>query len=197
MAPTLNQRLNGNVMPTEATELPRRGPGRPPKPTDETAVVKVKAGRPPKLTADDQLVLLRLHEKGRKAGTIARILSRPDREISTKTVVRYLRQVSVATADVQRALARLRMRAVQSWETAMETGEKFGKHAPAKDLLIATGTIRQDAPSDRVIIVVGNGTQAIGELPAIPAEFTDVTPPALPATSGSALPPASDPEPEQ
>lgn len=151
--PKKNKKLNGNV-PNGAVSVP--GKGRP----------RIR------LTGEDQLLLLRLHEKGRKPSTIARLLSRPERPISLATVRRYLQQIELPNAEVQRALARLRLRAVESWETAMTTGEKFGKHTPAKDLLIATGAIRSDQPVDRLIIVVGNGRDTVGQLPAIPAEFT-------------------------
>lgn len=166
----LNRKINGNI---------------PAAPDEEKAQEKpTKRGRPLRLTAEDQIVLLRLHEKGRKPSTIARLLSTEDRPISRVTVSRYLRAIEQPTTEVQKALAALRMRAVESWATAMETGEQFGKHTPAKDLLVATGAIRSDQPMDRLIVIVGDGSKPIGELPAIPAEFRladSSEPAALPA----------------
>lgn len=190
--PKRSQIIAGNVplRPSEPQDGPeavggmpeKRGPGRPRK------------KYAPKLSADEQLMLLKMRAAGQKCTAIARILSlgRKDTPISPRTIMRYLQQVELPQVEVQQALSRLRMRAVESWERAMETGEQFGKHTPAKDLLQATGTIRQDQAMDRLIIVVGDGSRPIGELPAIPAEFrtheaTGERVPQLPA-----LPPAED-----
>lgn len=88
------------------------------------------------------------------------------------------------------SLASLRMDAVESWGTAMRRGARDGRHAPAKDLLAATGVIAKDS-ADRVVVILGTGDHRAPAMPAMPAHVAsviDVTPsrvplpPALPAS---------------
>ena len=125
-------------------------------------------GRPPKLTGEDLLIIARLHGKGLKSRTIARLLSTPARAISHQTVVRYLQRAQTPSEAIKVALASLRGDAVESWQTAMRRGARDGKHAPAKDLLIATGDIKHDTPTDRLVIIVGDGQTIVGSLPTLP-----------------------------
>lgn len=63
------------------------------------------------------------------------------------------------------ALASLRAVAVEGWGQAITRGARDGRHAPAKDLLVAAGTIERDAPTERLVILVGDGKTAVGTLP--------------------------------
>jgi hypothetical protein len=75
-------------------------------------------------------------------------------------------------------LSAFRRDAVESWHRAMQTGAKYGRHAPAKDWLVATGTITSQEPADRLTIWVGDGTSPPPfRLPEVPACFRDMTAP--------------------
>lgn len=125
-------------------------------------------GRPPKLSADEMIVITRLSAQGRSLRTIARMLTTPERRISAETIGRWLRAARTPSDAVHMALASQRMVAVEAWSQAMTRGARDGRHAPAKDLLIATGTIRQDA-ADRLVVVIGNGTPDLRSLPSLPS----------------------------
>lgn len=123
-------------------------------------------GQPPRLSGDEIVSAVRLATRGRSVRAIAQVLSTSaGRAVSPATVARWLRRVRQPQEDVQMALASLRAEAVESWAGAMRTGTKYGRHAPAKDLLMATGTIERDTPSERITIIVGDGTAPIGRLP--------------------------------
>lgn len=122
------------------------------------------------------LLAVRLANRGRGVRAIAQVLTASSgRPVSPATIARWLRRARQPQEDVQMALASLRAEAVESWAGAMRTGKKYGRHAPAKDLLMATGTIERDMAAERVTIIVGDGTVPVGRLPD-----TLRLPPALP-----------------
>lgn len=122
------------------------------------------------------LLISRMHRSGRKIAEIARVISTPERRISPETVGQWLRRAKQPQEDFHTTLASLRLQAVESWDLAMKRGARDGRHAPAKDLLIATGTIAPQAV-DRVTILLGSGDANILNLPALPTRPTiDVEP---------------------
>ena len=128
---------------------------------------KPRGVRPTKLTGDDLILITRLARAGRSTRGIAKALSTPERSISHGTIVKFLREARTPNEDVKMAIAALRMDAVEAWETAMHRGARDGRHAPAKDLLIASGTISSDHRSG-VVIVIGNGVASVDTLPRLP-----------------------------
>ena len=134
-----------------------------------------RTGPPAKLTAEDMLIVTRLSSQGKSLRAIARILTTPERSVSFETVGAWLRRAKQPVEELHMALAAMRLGAVESWDLAIKRGARDGRHAPAKDLLIATGTIRPDA-TDRLIVVIGNGVPDAATLPALPVR----TVPALP-----------------
>jgi hypothetical protein len=125
------------------------------------------------------VLIARLDRAGMKSRTIARIVSkgRPDdKRVSHVTVTRWLQRAKAPSEDIQMALAGLRHTAVESWHTAMVKGSRYGKHAPAKDLLVATGDIDKDIATDRLVILVGDGRTSIGTLPQPDSVIIDAEP---------------------
>lgn len=153
--------------------------------TEKTAVTTGKKGpgRPSKLTAEEMIVIARLTAAGRSARSIARLLTTPERSISGVAVAQWQRRAKQPAEEIRMALAAHRMDAVEDWVKASSRGARDGRHAPAKDLLTATGAIAPDA-RERLIIIVGNGAADLGTLPMLPERpILDVTPstPSLPA----------------
>lgn len=151
-----------------------------------------RRGKPPILTGEEMLLVARLAAQGRSATAIARILTRPSytdpvtgdvlpaRTIAPDVVARWLRRARQPAEDVHMALASLRVQAVEHWGTAMSRGARDGRHAPAKDLLVATGVIA-DRAADRVVILIGTGHADVSSLPTLPARpVIDVAPIPLP-----------------
>lgn len=124
-------------------------------------------GTRPRLSGEDMVLIARLHRTGRKIAEIARIISTPDRVVSPQTVGQWLRRAKQPQEDLHMTLASLRLGAVDAWDLAMKRGARDGRHAPAKDLLIATGTIRPDA-APSLVLVIGSGSPDPASLPALP-----------------------------
>jgi hypothetical protein len=142
--------------------------------------VDEEAGQPPTvLSADDMLFIWRLHQKKLSTRAIARLLSTRSKDVSPATINRFIRRCHDRPEQVQVALKSLRGEAIDSWRAAIAVAGARGSHQPAKDLLVATGTIRNDQPVDRVVIIVGDGRQAVAQLPeapdVLPGEVIDVT----------------------
>ncbi len=112
------------------------------------------------------LLIARLHARGRSLRTIARIVTvASGQAVSANTIGRWLRRALQPQEEVQQALASLRAQAVEGCGQAILRGARDGRHAPAKDLLVAAGTIERDAPTERLVILVGDGKTAVGMLP--------------------------------
>jgi hypothetical protein len=130
------------------------------------------------LSSDDMLFIWRLHQKKLSVRAIARLLSTKSKEVSPATINRFIRRVSDRPEEVQHLLKSLRGEAVDAWRVSLMAAAEKGQHLPAKDLLTATGTIRHDQPIDKVIIIVGDGRQAVAQLPSapsvLPGEVIDV-----------------------
>jgi hypothetical protein len=110
--------------------------------------------------------IVRLSTAGHSARKIARLISTASRPISARTIDRWLARARTPNETITTALAALRADAVSGWAAAIRQGARFGKHAPARDLLVATGVIEKESPADRITIHVGDGTIAIGRLPS-------------------------------
>jgi hypothetical protein len=126
-----------------------------------------RPGRPPRLTAEDMLIVSRLSSQGKSLRAIARLISTPERKVCIETIGAWLRRAKQPVEELHMALAAMRLGAVDAWDLAIQRGARDGRHAPAKDLLIATGTIRPDA-TDRLVVVIGNGVADAATLPALP-----------------------------
>jgi Homeodomain-like domain len=154
-------------------------------------------GRPRKLTPGEWARIIRLHQRGASTRVIAAHLSRGRRTVSKNTVARFLRDVRESNEDVRLSLAAFRRDAVESWHKAMQYGAKYGRHAPAKDWLIATGTITREESIDRVVILVGDGTAPVAKLPDVPDDIdvvaTTVHPDPAPDAASQAFTPAEWP----
>lgn len=112
-------------------------------------------GRPTKLTGEDMLILTRMHQRGMGSTKIAKVLSTPERPVSVRTVALWLARAKAPTEAMQMAMAAGRMDMIDNWQLAAKRGARDGRHAPAKDWLIATGTI--DAQhSDRVVVLINS-----------------------------------------
>lgn len=84
------------------------------------------------------VLIARLHARGRSLRTIARIVSLASGQaVSAPTVGRWLRRALQPQEEAQQALASFRAVAVEGWGQAILRGARDGRHAPAKDLLIA------------------------------------------------------------
>jgi hypothetical protein len=147
-----------------------------------------KGGRPPKLTIDDKMRIVRLHQRGASTRQIAAYLSRGRRHIGRSLVANFLRQVHEPNDHVRQTMAAFRRDAIESWHQAMQTGAKYGRHAPAKDWLIATSTISHEPVIDRVTIIVGDGTRAVAQLPPVPDDIDVIATPVNPDPAPDAAP---------
>lgn len=137
-------------------------------------------GRPTKLTGEDMLIIGRMLQRGMGSARIAKVLSTPERPVSVRTVATWLARAKMPAEHAHMALAAGRLDAIDAWHTAMKRGARDGRHAPAKDWLIATGTIDATA-QDRITIVLGAGhTQSLPALPQRPALPDIVLTPQLP-----------------
>lgn len=139
-----------------------------------------RPGRPGKLTGEEMLVIARMSNRGMSSYKIARCLTTPERKISAAVVAAWLRRARTPPEELHMSLAALRIGAVESWDLAMRRGARDGRHAPAKDLLIATKTIEASPDAGRVIVVIGTGAAGAPTLPAMPADLLAVARPLLP-----------------
>lgn len=130
-------------------------------------------GRPPTMTAEDKVFVWRLHQKGLTCRAIARLASRQGKQISHDTINRFCKRAELAPEAIVALLKSMRLEAIEAWELAMKRGARDGRHAPAKDLLQATGDITRDEPADRFIILVGDGTAPVAQLPEPPQAIID------------------------
>ena len=124
-------------------------------------------------------LIARLKAAGHSNRDIAKMLSTPARTIGPTTIDKWVNRVKTTNEHIAQALASHRHAAVDAWSRALQRGAAFGKHQPARDLLIATGAIAAHDHSDRITIIVGDGTVAIGRLPpALPVSLPtiDITP---------------------
>lgn len=143
-------------------------PGRPKGRKGNGPAASPGSGAPSKLTGEDMSLIVRLTEAGQSAHAIAEVLSRGGkRPISARTVERWRARARTPNEVLAQSLASLRHEAIDGWATAIRTGSRYGKHAPSRDLLQATGVIERDTPADRITIHVGDGTIAIGRLPDV------------------------------
>ena len=125
-------------------------------------------GTRPRVTGEDMLLMSRLHKQGRKITEIARLISTPEKVISPETVGQWLRRARQPQEDLHMLVAEGRVEALESWRLAMKRGARDGRHAPAKDWLIAAGTVSAQ-PTDRLIVVIGTGQADTASLPTLPA----------------------------
>lgn len=136
-------------------------PARRPRPVTH----RTRAGREPRLSGEEMLLVARLSRQGRSAAAISRLLTTEQRPISPQTIAEWLRRARQPAEDLHMALASLRLDAVESWSLAMKRGARDGRHAPAKDLLVATGTVDRDQ-GHGLTIVIGQGLEVHPQLPA-------------------------------
>ena len=184
----------GSSIPCRSVQHPEKwaetrynGSGSMAKPDSSALAVRSgpRTGPRPKMTGDEMLLISRLHRSGRKIAEIARLLTTPERTLSAETVGQWLRRAKQPQEDLHIALASLRSDAVESWGLAMRRGARDGRHAPAKDLLTATGTIRADA-TDRLVIVIGSGAASEpATLTPLPHRTPDILIAALPPPQSS------------
>ena len=160
--------------------------------TTRTTATPGKTGRPSKLTGEEMVVITRMSARGMSCRTIARLLTRADRSVTAQTIATWLRRAKQPAEELHAALGALRMDAVEAWGLAMRRGARDGRHAPAKDLLIATRVIEAAPDAGRVTIVIGGGVGGhvtIGPaLPPIPPDILIAARPvkALPASTPDA-----------
>lgn len=126
-----------------------------------------RPGSRPRLTGEDMALIHRLHSSGRKLTEIARIVSTPDRVISPETVGQWIRRAKQPHEALHMALAAGRFERLEEWALASKRGARDGRHAPAKDWLIASGTIRNDQ-SPALVVLIGSGTVDADTLPSLP-----------------------------
>jgi hypothetical protein len=142
---------------------------------DSTAIAvtdRRRSGPRPRLTGEDMSLILRLRHRGCKLREIARLVSTEDRIVSEETVGQFIRRTLQPNEELQIAMAAGRAEMLDHWMLAAKRGSRDGRHAPAKDWLVATGTVSPQQHGDRVIVVIGTGTADTHSLPTLPARVT-------------------------
>ena len=112
---------------------------------------------------------------------LSELLNRHHTTIST-----YLKSVAVPS---RLQLEALEQDAIASWGKALEVAGEKGEHKAAKDLLVATGVIEQDAGSSGVTIMIGMDGKPAAAIPTF--ETIEVSPGTF-APADAETPPVSD-----